>query len=1271
MPAKYKYHFSNTTEGDLTITDEPLNWESLTITFKRSKVFEGVNKNFSQDLIFWGDANTYLRSVYNREGINSQVGVVVEIFDLVTYAYETLFEGRVNFSNYTEELTDDGLTIVNTNIESSLFEQQVEKGASIDVDVFKLEDRFGDPITPFANYERIEVDLSGQKLTDNFESLQSPTLNNSFFGVGSSSDDREKQEFYFQFELTDDSKSVIKINNPDTYIGRAVPQELFTFENSGRTTISVELSFDLKMILSSGNFDAVDSQVVSLLVISKNLGILSKESFPRPRTSATTFVESFTFSSFNERFFTAPDEISVYCLFEQYSDPSAVMYSQFEFDITNYTLNVNTITDFPKTLYKGMFPFELFSRVVNILTGERNRVIGDIISRTNQAFNPAVSDGIASKVSIGSGRNIRGFPEDESPLVVNLKQLFESFKYGFNIGLGFLDFNGKETIIVDDIDTFYTDTVILTINDAVKNPRMTLDPDGHWTNLKFGFSKYKIEDRNFQNTQEFNTQRFYNSAVQVVDKSEEILSPYIGAGFGLEYQRRKPWFPETTDQRPDESRFDDDKFLLCLTDNDGADSVSEGQMNFTDDFVSFIDFDWVGPGEWQNTYYYKDFNADQNEILYENGLTGFEAVPSSIITERNPIATLGPLVFMQLGGWLRTPPQSISYNADINVSGRFNISEGGLDVNALSFLLERIDADGTNPSSRASVEWKPSADSENYTLNLSDLGVTVLPTDPDRYYRVQMLFQPGASTGFVNLNFFFQSFDFSLSIDEKFQQYRQENALDYFGSGVTVSNLVNSDSSLNFRISPRQAMERHVKTLGAVNYRLAPNQLTFSGDPIGNVLVSTTNPTFAENDDIDTNVEHTYENEYFEFDTEWTLAKSKLVDANRYGLIVVDTDDVQFTGFVDEIVFEVENNKATVKLKRKGSLPVVALPLTPTLDSVLQESGFESSALRLTWTPDLTNPIDDFIIERQQLSPVVVAWADVDTIGGGFTSYLDEGLDSNSTYSYRLRAQNVTGDSSDSNEITTGTSAERLTVTTLWNDATASDGAFSIAVVSASSAFDWYVGGVLHTSGSATLSIAADEGALTGIPTEIRLEGDLSLVTEVSWPSKELIGPMPNFILFTAIETIDLSGNNLNNPSVLDLSSLTALTIFNLGDNALTLIPTLPTSIISILLGGNAIGSIPDLAGYTSLVFLELQDNTSDAWTVTTLSATIKSVDISGNSILVGGINDSLVALDVAGGGSGPGFSYDSSGGLNAAPTGAGATAVTSLQGKSWTVTTN
>ena len=1022
MPAKYRYTLDNATQGALVLDqdNEPLNWENLTLIFKRSKEFHGVTKSFSQDLIFWGAANDYLRIAYDTSGINSNVTALIEIYSYDSYAYETLFEGRVNFSNYSEEITTEGLSVVNTNLESTLFEAQVEKGADVEVDVFKLEDRFQTPITPFPNYEVVKPSLTGQVITDSFTSATNPNPRNDFFNIEDFAGiNREK--FFGQFSMTDDTESKLNLKIPQTFIGRATPLRIWEVANRGNTTISFNLDFDLKLRLRTGFFlnpSSSNDLTVTLKIVSAiSNTVLELVETRNDLGSSVEIDTNFTFNDSITQVFEQGDEISFYLEIDTIVGVEDGFWTMDQFYISSNTFEFEIFqaSEFQKTLPRGMFPLELFTRVVQFLTGEPDRVVGEAISRVNQNYNPlgVTVDGIASKVLTCTGKGLRNFPADQSQLTVTLQNLFDSFKYGFNLGLGFIDVSGTESVIVEDISFFYNDTVIMTITEGIEAPIMKLESSDIFSTLLFGFSKYKIEDRDFQTSQEFNTQRSYNSAVQIERNNLNLLSPYIGAGYGLEYQRRQQFFENATANKPDGKRFDDDKFLLSCTEETGGSKTSTGQINQSGVTRAFISQTVEGGDVTNQVAYFQNFIETENSILYNNGTAGY--VQTTGVFTRDYENSTG--VSLEMGGQINTPGDEAAYDVSITLTGTFIASLGSANI---ARVTVSIFIEGVASPIREAVYNNPTG-STVMAVNES-IAVTIDPSNAlPRTKVVFTILDEPSSVGTYRIDLF-TPFLFRVNTDAQFQEYRQENAADYFGSGVTVTNLLNSDSALNFRISPRQAIERHRTILAAVNHRLAPDQLSFSGDPVGNVLVEASSPTFAngqvfsERDNISTTNRAFVENETLTIQIPWTWAESKLVDANRYGSIIISNPDIEFEGYIDELEHRVEDDQATLTLRRKGVAPPVTPPV---LLQIRQSPGSESTALSVLWSYDEIST--GFRLEIDTVPPT--GWTTVVTVGPTFRIAGASSLTPSTTYSMRVIALSGSAESEPSNVLSLATAA--------------------------------------------------------------------------------------------------------------------------------------------------------------------------------------------------------------------------------------------------------
>jgi hypothetical protein len=106
----------------------------------------------------------------------------------------------------------------------------------------------------------------------------------------------------------------------------------------------------------------------------------------------------------------------------------------------------------------------------------------------------------------------------------------------------------------------------------------------------------------------------------------------------------------------------------------------------------------------------------------------------------------------------------------------------------------------------------------------------------------------------------------------------------------------------------------------------------------------------------------------------------------------------------------------------KTSSPPSTTP--PTAPSALTATAASSSQINLAWTDNATDE-SGFKIER---STDGASFTQVATVGANATTYADSGLSASTTYHYRVRAYNATGDSAYSNTATATTPAASATL---------------------------------------------------------------------------------------------------------------------------------------------------------------------------------------------------------------------------------------------------
>ncbi|MFH1414075.1 MAG: fibronectin type III domain-containing protein, partial [Candidatus Omnitrophota bacterium] len=95
--------------------------------------------------------------------------------------------------------------------------------------------------------------------------------------------------------------------------------------------------------------------------------------------------------------------------------------------------------------------------------------------------------------------------------------------------------------------------------------------------------------------------------------------------------------------------------------------------------------------------------------------------------------------------------------------------------------------------------------------------------------------------------------------------------------------------------------------------------------------------------------------------------------------------------------------------------------LLPAAPSGLNATVVSSTQINLSWA-DNSNNEDGFKIERKTETGATGTYAQIGTVGANVTTFNNTGLTANTTYSYRVRAYNVAGDSGWSNEVSATTS---------------------------------------------------------------------------------------------------------------------------------------------------------------------------------------------------------------------------------------------------------
>ena len=1014
MPAKYKYIINEGLGDEFTLKDEPLNWQALSLNRQRSTDYKGLFKRFSGDLEFHGDGADFISAAKNTKGLYADVFVNIYLFDYTDYTYKQIFTGKINFDNYTEAWSDQNLFTVTTNLEPTSFEQKILNGDNVPVNVYQLVDREGNSITPFTNFEKINPTIDGHDILRGFKGIKGDVDFGSYQAVVGREVTDGTRLAWGHWDLQEDAFDNSPLNNFQFYPTQIVDNEpvntkkfFFRVQESGKYTLSWFLDYTIVLTLGNSGTEIIND-ITTTVKLQRNSTVIVEDSLSG---NGTTTVElNHEYSDSVEVDLFVGDEVYFFTEISwnvNDTDDNDVFVDVFSNKTNGHTFDISVISQFRSTNIQGMFPWEASNRIVEFLTGVPLAVDSQIFSRTDQDDAPANADGPASKVALFVGTDIRTAPDNEKGLTFTLRQLYDTFNALFNIGLAIdeTDINNPK-LIIDEVNRFYDSSTLIKTVTEIKQSQKSFNTSDMFSNIKIGFLKYKIEDRGFKSIEEFNTEHDYASQAAILNNTLTLIAPFIGGSYPIEYMRRNQW--DYTSDNNDEKRFDDEVFMMCLQ------RTADLDLPLTSKFTRFF------PS--LSTYWNEaSFTSDQifrgtnssilaNEIIWAPPQDRNEPAAGIIAEAQIPSDINNPGIYVH-GDLIKLIPQAKSYTATIDIDIQFTSDSnlidpaiGTVDV-GIRKIVGGVITDDFQQTYDAGVQGF-----QNFSISLNEVVNMSSTSDIVEYYIVVdwSSFDPGllgvGARHELRTSGLFNDFD-AVVVNDSFADWVQESPQAYFGDGVNITGITSPDTALNYRLSPRQSIERHLKTLNQINDKAERQLLTFQDGEL-NTTVETTNPNFKENEDVPTTTGSLWGNDILEVETPWEYSDDALVAANPFGVIRVLTPNVDFEGYIENVDWNVEESTALLRLRSTAAL---LLPGVPEILQVVPFSSNPTSTLAISLT-EANDPLGQgyrWYISNSQ-NGTYTAFGE-SPINVGFK--ISQGLSPGTTYWYKVTAFNSNGES--------------------------------------------------------------------------------------------------------------------------------------------------------------------------------------------------------------------------------------------------------------------
>lgn len=599
---KWKFTLSNTIEGPLVLTDEPIGWADITENIKRDPQWHGIFFDYSVSLKFWGQGFDYITNIYETQGIEGKISLLVEYKGDDRRAFATYYSGKLVLAKLDLTHADDCIVEcpIEKNGELMKFRNRIDQA----VDMNKNEDFDGNALTSYtylptniqlepkavvlrsiSTYKNASVPSynapshtiasgpSGDTQTINDTAcVQVPidniTLNELSLNVespawassGATIDNALVAPFTGVYEckyFIDDINVGVRSSDyihkaycgyPDSPDGTTVDlvEAWIVLRVNGTDIVRTKFHSEtgctgnaIKYI--TGNIDSSPSIIQT---VNLNQGDVLK-----------FYVECFAEGTFHRK-----NVLTSYTIFFTFGAGSS--------DIGSYVQVRATITEEP-TPCDVYAINEVLSRCAEAITNDNLRVKSNYFGRTDSQPYASDEDGCGSLEVITKGLLIRQF---ESDMPVSFQDVFNALNAIHNIGMGMepdTDRTGTyERIRVEPAEYFYDATVILSC-DNVPVIKKTVKPEWYPSLIEIGYEKWETE--NSMGLDECCTLRTYRTTQTEIKNNVSKVCKFIASGYSIEITRNKEYVTDATK----DWRLDNDIFIICVKRNGDDASILE------------------------------------------------------------------------------------------------------------------------------------------------------------------------------------------------------------------------------------------------------------------------------------------------------------------------------------------------------------------------------------------------------------------------------------------------------------------------------------------------------------------------------------------------------------------------------------------------------------------------------------------------------------------------------------------------------------------------
>ena len=558
------------TDSTETIILEPIKWDGLSIALNRNPNNHGIIKTIDNtDFQFIEDGYVLLKSIYDLTGADSVAYLKIE-YQCEAEAYQLLDTFKFDFNTYKRSCGDMCMIEISVNANSCLndlmvrMSQDIDLGTSTDID--------GNAITPLSETNLIldgqEIIIRNRAIRDGGGTTFSITLDTQNFDTDVPvgylyhslalrlTEIEEIPAFNYLAPIgqTFDCATSMISNPFQDFEDRLANYAMWErdLENISLQELCIPPDYEFSLDINiSGTIivrSTLNATILSIKIwITKydgtNTSLLLADdiittAFDYVVTDDMTPVSiPFSFANYEPPSFSNIQALYYY-IETTYYTPDGVntdcknMQFDWQYDDTSY-IEMVINTSCPATTIKGVNLKDCLEFVPTALVGD--------------CYDVVCNDECMDNFILTNGLKLRR-KADASNLFISWENLFNNTSKIFNMGWGI---SGTD-LIIDKAKKFYQQLNTITLG-SVNEVKISHAKDFLFGKINVGYSKWESEEYN--GLDEMNTSRKYSRKGSNSDRTLDLISQFITAGYTIEITRRKSPFSS-------DWRYDSDTFII-------------------------------------------------------------------------------------------------------------------------------------------------------------------------------------------------------------------------------------------------------------------------------------------------------------------------------------------------------------------------------------------------------------------------------------------------------------------------------------------------------------------------------------------------------------------------------------------------------------------------------------------------------------------------------------------------------------------------------------